>query len=116
MVSLLMDFDEYQRLASATAETYTGNDAKLVAALGCAGEGGEFAEVVKKEIYHHHPVDRERALKELGDQLWYIAYGADAYGYTLEEVAESNISKLRDRYPAARFSTEDSIQRRDTGG
>jgi NTP pyrophosphatase (non-canonical NTP hydrolase) len=109
-----MDLNEYQRLASATAETYTGNDAKLVAALGCAGEGGEFAEVVKKEIFHHHPVDREKALKELGDQLWYIAYGADAYGYTLEEVAVSNIEKLRVRYPETIFTTEDSIARRDT--
>lgn len=68
-------------------------------ALGLAGEAGEYVEIIKKEYYHRKRFNREAKLKELGDILWYLAIAADYEGFTLEEVARSNLEKLRTRYP-----------------
>ena len=40
---------------------------------------------------------KKEAGKELGDCLWYLAVIAARFGYTLEEIAEMNVEKLRDR-------------------
>ena len=37
--------------------------------------------------------------EELGDFLWYIALMADAYSFTLSDICERNIAKLKARYP-----------------
>ncbi|MCP4908920.1 MAG: nucleoside triphosphate pyrophosphohydrolase family protein, partial [bacterium] len=69
-----MNFDEYQRDAARTS-----NDGRLFedrianAALGLAGEAGEFADMAKKWLYHGHTLHNEAAAKELGDVLWYVA-------------------------------------------
>jgi NTP pyrophosphatase (non-canonical NTP hydrolase) len=73
-----------------------GQDLPLYPALGLAGEGGEFAEKVKKG-WRDGTFDREGAKKELGDALWYIAMAARDLGFTLEEVANANLEKLESR-------------------
>lgn len=40
---------------------------------------------------------QEELAKEVGDCLWFIALCSRQLGYTLEEVAQMNIDKLRDR-------------------
>lgn len=69
-------------------------------ALGLAGESGEVAELVKKHVHHHKPLDQAALVKELGDVLWYLAFLCEANGTTLEEVANANAAKLRARFPA----------------
>lgn len=106
-----MTLKEYQQNAVRTArETKPGERALLVAALGLSGEAGEFAEVVKKHIFHDHPLDRDKAIKEVGDVLWYVVQACTALGVELEEVAEANVSKLKARYPEG-FTPERSINR-----
>lgn len=108
-----LSLNEYQRLALRTAGSHpTTEDALKCWALGIAGEGGEFADAVKKALYHGKGVDRELLAKELGDGLWYYSVAAHALGYTLEEVARMNVAKLRARYPDG-FSYEASAARRD---
>jgi len=69
------------------------------AALGLTGEAGEFAELIKKWLYHDKPLDKAAAVAELGDVLWYLSLAADALGVTLEHVMVANIDKLQRRYP-----------------
>lgn len=78
--------------------------------LGIAGEAGEVADEMKKELGHGHDRDRAKMAKELGDVLWYTAVLADRYGYSLSDIATLNINKLKARYPQG-FTVEGSIHR-----
>jgi NTP pyrophosphatase (non-canonical NTP hydrolase) len=68
-------------------------------ALGLAGEAGEYVELIKKWAYHSNPLDPEKAAKELGDVLWYVAVAAHTIGFDLSDIAARNVAKLRERYP-----------------
>lgn len=72
---------------------------RVIWSLGLTGEAGEFADLMKKVHGHGHELDLEKAKKELGDVLWYLAVLADSLGLTLSEVAKANVAKLRARYP-----------------
>jgi NTP pyrophosphatase (non-canonical NTP hydrolase) len=108
--------NEYQRLAlrTATVDESTPLESLGLArdALGLAGESGEVADLIKKHIGHGHALDTGKVHAELGDVLWYLAVLTHRVGSTLEEVAASNIEKLRARYPDG-FSSERSINRKD---
>ena len=104
--------NEYQKEAMRTASgmDYSTMEPIVNAALGIAGEGGEVADLIKKHIFQGHSLDKEHLAKELGDVLWYIALGADCIGYSMEEIMEMNVEKLRKRYPNG-FDAEKSKNR-----
>lgn len=110
-------FTDYSDLALRTQNKELSTTEQLTnAALGLAGEAGEFADMVKKHLFQGHPLDdeaRRRLIKELGDLQWYLADAADALRVSLFEVAETNIEKLRARYPEG-FSSQHSIHRKDS--
>jgi len=68
-------------------------------ALGLAGEAGEVADKVKKIIRDKRDDARFKGeiAKEIGDVLWYCAVLADDLGFSLQQVAEMNIYKLKSR-------------------
>lgn len=106
-----MDANEYQRLALNTAPRALSITARLMnAALGLAGESGEFADSLKKHVYHLHSLDAGQLAEELGDVLWYVALASDALGLTISDVMEANVEKLRRRYPDG-FDPARSINR-----
>lgn len=95
-----MTLDDYQERAMQTAqvpEECTPSGLPVYYAMGLAGEAGEYLDKIKKAWRNQKPLDREAALRELGDVLWYIAANAHQLGATLEDVARMNIAKLRDR-------------------
>lgn len=67
--------------------------------LGLTGEAGEVSDLVKKCVFHEKEVDREHLAKELGDVMWYIVMICDACGFDLDGIVETNINKLKARYP-----------------
>ena len=97
-----MDINEYQRAQISTA-VYPAEFKVIYPTLGLTGEAGEVAEKVKKHIRDgtKHPMDyveyTENLKKELGDVLWYISAIASDLGFTLEDVAQTNIDKLQSR-------------------
>lgn len=99
-----MDFNEYQKKARETA-IYPRQHEIVYPALGVAGEAGEIAEKVKKEIRDKQGSSDQfisaefidGTVKEMGDVLWYLASLAEDLGVTLEEVAQRNIEKLAKR-------------------
>jgi NTP pyrophosphatase (non-canonical NTP hydrolase) len=108
-----MNFSEYQELSRRTMPAEINGMSKSNYAMGLAGEAGEVVDLIKKEVHHGHPQDKEKVIKEIGDLLHYAAGLATMYDFTLEEAATLNIMKLARRYPNG-FNTLDSLKRVDT--
>lgn len=109
----LLTLKTYQKLAQRSAGAGGDGERRLmVAALGLAGEAGEFANLVKKMTTHGHDFDPDALKDELGDVLWYLAEAATASGLDLNLIAQENVDKLLKRYPDG-FSQQDSINRQD---
>ena len=108
-----MTGNEYQRLAMRTATSKCRDMAN--AALGLTGEAGEVADEIKKFLFHGHPSNPEKVVKELGDVLWYVALMADLLNVSLDFVMEHNIEKLKRRYPDG-FDPVRSINREENNG
>lgn len=95
-----MNFNEYQELAARTAGNHFSDEqAYCNWAMGLCGEAGEYSELIKKHVFHGKELNRDAAIKELGDSLWYLAMCATKLGTSLEHIAISNINKLKERYP-----------------
>jgi NTP pyrophosphatase (non-canonical NTP hydrolase) len=108
--------NEYQELAAETDQFPEEEDAsagtelsraRLVPLLGLVGEVGSVL-VEYKKLVQAGPVHsrfREQLAEELGDMLWYLAAVATKAGLTLEEIAQQNLDKTRDRWnrPKRRF-------------
>jgi NTP pyrophosphatase (non-canonical NTP hydrolase) len=113
-----MELNNYQYRAMETCMPSCDNISYML--LNLVGEVGEFASKVAKEIRkdtayigggHSHLVfgwqtdeQLEHAVKvktelrkEAGDILWQIAGLCHAMGWNLEDVAQENLDKLRDR-------------------
>lgn len=118
-----MEMNEYQETAGGFCREFgkfkdPRREHLLAAALGL-GETGEVQDLVKKHVYHDHPIPDMQIIKELGDILWYVADMSKLLGYTLDQVATLNLEKLQRRYPSGKFSSEESINRVEnppTGG
>lgn len=95
-----MTINEYQKEALRTEKGMSKEYPRLLNGLmGLSGEAGEALDVLKKHLFQEHWLDRLHLAKELGDVAWYLAVSADALGFTLEEIFQMNVDKLRARYP-----------------
>ena len=105
-----MTLNEYQQLAARTIRADIGDSQRAVHALhGMVSEIGELHSLYQK-VHQGHVFDPDHAKKELGDLMWFIAEYAGAMGWTLDDVAQTNIDKLKARYPEG-FSAEHSLHR-----
>ena len=110
----------YQRYVTFTTSPndYPDEYKKLYPLLGLFGEAGEYSEKILTAVYmlingsqineqlkkilrdKKGNFDQDTVLliiKELGDQLWYIAKAAEDLGYSLNEVAIINLNKAINR-------------------
>lgn len=96
-----MQANEYQTGALQTAIYPNMGQNFIYPALGLVGEAGEVAEKVKKIIRDGNGTltdpDRDKIAKELSDVCWYVAVLAWELDYTLEEIMQMNLNKLKSR-------------------
>ena len=71
----------------------------LNAALGLSGAVGELNDMLKKWNFHEKQPDINHAKKEAGDIRWYLAMLCESIGWSLDEIMQINIDKLKARYP-----------------
>lgn len=91
---------EYQELAARTINKELTLDEQRIHSLhGMVGEIGEIHSLYQKMYQGHGKPDREHVLKECGDLCWFIAEFLTSQGMSLDDCFETNIDKLRKRFP-----------------
>ena len=97
----ILDWKQYQKEALKTWWQVDTNHPVIYPVLGLVNEAGEFAGKIKKIFRDKNGVisdeDKKEIKSELGDVLWYLTTICSEVGISLEDVANYNIEKLRDR-------------------
>lgn len=102
-----LTLQEYAAGANST-RVYPAEFKLIYPALKLAGEAGEVAEKIGKQIRDKgadfsDPVFIREVTREAGDVLWYINAIAEDIGESLEAVARANLAKLRLRAQAGKL-------------
>lgn len=87
----------------------------LHGAVGVAGEGGELLDAIKKCWIYNKPMTqevRENLKEEMGDALFYIQHICNVLGWTIDDVIDANMEKLKKRYPNG-YTDKAAIERAD---
>ena len=96
-----MNFETYQINARKTAIYPSLGSNYVYPTLGLVGESGEVAEKIKKVLRDKNGIfDQETLIglkKELGDVLWYVSNICSELNFSLEDIAEENLNKLKKR-------------------
>jgi NTP pyrophosphatase (non-canonical NTP hydrolase) len=102
-----MELNKYQEEALVT-KTYGKGIEIIYPTIKMNGEAGEVAEKVGKVLRDKEGIFTDEIkleiAKEIGDVMWYCAALAHDLGYTLEEVAQMNIDKLKSRQDRGKIS------------
>lgn len=80
------------------------------AIVGIATESTELVEAIVSAIECERDIDQVNVKEELGDLNWYQAIAVDATNADWNGILETNLNKLKKRYPE-RFTSEDAINR-----
>lgn len=107
----LHEYEEFVLGLMSPASTKDRASKLATAGLGLSGEAGEFADHMKKLLFHGKELTEEMNLemmKELGDILFYVAFAArEVCGITLQDVLDLNVAKLSARYSGKKFTIEE---------
>ena len=79
-------------------------------ALGIGTKVIELQYSFKRALFYNTALDIINIKEELGDVMWYIAGMCNTFGFSLEEVMQINIDKLKKRFPN-NFNENDAINR-----
>ncbi|HEY9177323.1 MAG TPA: nucleoside triphosphate pyrophosphohydrolase family protein [Flavipsychrobacter sp.] len=97
-----MDFETYQTEAKKTQQLYKDDETinEVIPFLGIVGETGSVVAELKKRIRdgENYSGFNSQLEEELGDVLWYVANLASNYQLTLDNIAEKNLKKIRERW------------------
>lgn len=106
-----MNIKEYQLEAKRTCPSLATNSQDLIhMALGMQTEAAEISDVFKKKLAYDKDIDWVNVKEEVGDLMWYIANLCNMNQWNLEDILDTNINKLRVRYPK-KFTNEQAITR-----
>lgn len=112
----LVDFQEYAEAEQSLEplrdpRPTTAQWAKILG-IRVSKTGGAFCDFLKKVLYHNHADDRVKITNMLEEYFQAIAVFSILIGSSLQEVADTNIAKLRARYTDGKFSTAESVNRK----
>ena len=97
-----MEFNKYQELSKITDQRINNKDElnRIIPLLGLIGEIGSVASEHKKRLRdgQSYTTFKDKFKKELGDVLWYISTLACDLDIELEDVAQTNLSFIKERW------------------
>ena len=97
----MKDFNTYQTESRKTWGIIPMDHPIVYPAMGLVNEAGEVEGKIKKIFRDQNgqitEEDKQSLKNELGDVLWYLTQVRTELGLTLEEVAETNITKIFSR-------------------
>ena len=97
----MKDFNTYQTESRKTWGIIPKDHPIVYPTMGLVNEAGEVAGKIKKIFRDQNgqitEEDKQSLKNELGDVLWYLTQICTELGLTLEEVAETNITKIFSR-------------------
>lgn len=106
-----MDLKQYAIEAKRTmseCETPLLDDLHMI--LGMQTESAEIADVYKKNIAYGKDLDLVNVKEEIGDLMFYIVNLCTLKGWDLEDIMQTNIDKLKARFPE-KFTNENALNR-----
>jgi NTP pyrophosphatase (non-canonical NTP hydrolase) len=80
------------------------------AVYGLVTEAGELMDQIKKAKIYNKELDTFNLMEEAGDLMWYLALLSDELKVSFEEIWETNVKKLKVRYPE-KYSDEKALNR-----
>lgn len=85
-------------------ENPTGNKVLdfLHMTMALCSESGEFADEVKKAVFHSKETRIIDLVDELGDVFFYLTCITNFLGISIQDVMQANIIKIQQRYPYGR--------------
>lgn len=97
---MIRELNVYQHEAHKYTQTFDGDTLKQknIAFMGIASEGGEVLDLQKKLYAHGKAFTIEQLKEELGDVLWNLAELCTLHGFTLADVAEYQLQKMKKRH------------------
>jgi NTP pyrophosphatase (non-canonical NTP hydrolase) len=109
-----MTFDHYMKFVDAGVDLSRHGDTYrerlMLAGMGMGGEAGEVCDDAKKAAFHGKEMNPHELIRELGDVLWYFALMLDIHNITLDEVMETNVYKICNRYPHRHGSPDEVVE------
>jgi NTP pyrophosphatase (non-canonical NTP hydrolase) len=97
-----MEFNKYQEEAVLTKQfdKETEKVHEVIPFLGIIGETGSVVAELKKRLRdgENYSGYNKQIIEELGDVLWYVSTIAAQYDIKLEEIAQKNLEKIKERW------------------
>jgi phosphoribosyl-ATP pyrophosphohydrolase len=95
---VINDTNEFNLYQSWAIKTLQPDSDTVYPAAKVGSEGGEYAQIVLKHIYHGKVLDREALIDEAGDVLWYLAVSLLQHDILLSDVVDYNLNKIKERH------------------
>ncbi len=89
------------------------NTDTLHAVIGMVEEAGEMLGHLKKVAVYNKDFDKEHLREEAGDVFYHLMLLCNSQDWTLMEIMEANVQKLKRRYPTGKFNYLDAAERKD---
>ena len=109
-----MKLEEYKKAVMVTAkvgiESSPINGDLLHGVMGLVTESAEMMNALKKRHAYGKEIDITNLKEEAGDIIWFLVYLCNTQGWDLEQIMETNINKLRQRY-GDKFNEFDALNR-----
>ncbi len=78
--------------------------------VGCCTESSELLDAVKRSLFYGTELDLVNLHEEIGDLMYYIALIVDATSGDFDAIIQTNINKLKKRFPD-KFTNTDAVNR-----